>query len=472
MIDLTTLTISQAHKDLVSKKYSVRDLVDAYKAEITQRDTTVHAFLEVYKNIDAQIIHAQKLIDEGKATVLTGIPFAVKDNILVKGEIASSGSRILESYHGTYDATVITKLKQAGAVLIGRTNMDEFAMGGSTEKSAFGPTRNPLDESRVPGGTSGGSAAAVAANMVLAALGSDTGGSIRQPASFCGVVGIKGSYGSVSRYGLMAAVSSFDQIGPLTKNVEDAETVFNIIQGKDEMDATSVGTGEKKLTAKMKIGVPKKFIESGGIQKEVLDIFNASVEKFKKLGYEIVDITLPHIDFALPTYYILNFAEISSNMSRYDGVRYGKRAEGNNLNEEYTKTRGEFLGKEVRRRIMLGTYVLSAGYYDAYYGKANAMRAKIKEDYENAFNSVDFVLTPVAPTLPFKIGEKVSDPLALYLEDIFTVTANLAGMPALSMPGGWVDYEGNKLAVGIQLLGPRFGEQLLFEAGRKFETIG
>ncbi len=470
MINLKELTISKARISLDSKEFSARELVQAYLDVIKEKNPDINAYLEVFADALEQADVADTMVREGKTFPLTGIPFAIKDNILIDGKHASSASKILENYVASYDATVIKKLKEQGAVFLGRTNMDEFAMGGSTENSAYGPSKNPNDTSRVPGGTSGGSAAAVAGGMALVALGSDTGGSIRQPAGFCGVVGIKGSYGSVSRFGLMSAVSSFDQIGPIGKTVADAEIVFNILKGKDAQDTTS-NEGVNDAMPKMKIGVPQKFIRGGGVEKEVLDIFDLSIEKFKKLGYEIVDIELPNIDFGLPAYYILNFAEISSNMAKYDGIRYGIREDAKDVIDIYFKTRGHLLGKEVRRRIMLGAYVLSAGYYDAYYGKANAVRGKIREDYEKAFEIVDCILTPVAPTLPFKIGEKVSDPLSLYLEDVFTVGANLAELPALSLPGGWVEKEGKSLPVGIQLLGQKFAENMLFAIGKQFETM-
>ena len=470
MIDLKNLTISKARISLDSKEFSARELAQAYLDAIAEKNADIHAYLEVFADVLEQADRADAMMTEGKTFPLTGIPFAIKDNILIEGRHVSAASKILENYVASYDATVIKLLKDQGAVFLGRTNMDEFAMGGSTENSAYGVTKNPNDTSRVPGGTSGGSAAAVAGEMALVSLGSDTGGSIRQPASFCGVVGIKGTYGSVSRYGLMSAVSSFDQIGPIARTVADAEIVYNSIKGKDTNDATSVeGVFDTKI--KMKIGVPQKFVRGGGVEKEVLEVFDQSIEKFKSLGYEIMDIDLPNISLGLPAYYILNFAEISSNLARYDGIRYGVREESSDIIDTYFKTRGHLLGKEVRRRIMLGAYVLSAGYYDAYYGKANTLRDKIREDYKKAFEAVDCILTPVAPTLPFKIGEKVSDPLSLYLEDVFTVGANLSGFPALSMPGGWTKKDDKDLPVGIHLLGSAFAENTLFDIGKQFETL-
>jgi aspartyl-tRNA(Asn)/glutamyl-tRNA(Gln) amidotransferase subunit A len=350
--------------------------------------------------------------------------------------------------------------------------MDDGAMGGSTENSAYGPTKNPHDLSRVPGGSSGGSAAVVAGDMALVALGSDTGGSIRQPASYCGVIGLKPTYGSVSRSGLMAMASSLDVIGPITKNIEDAEKVYNIIKGKDPMDSTSrdqtVGEvgGEEKRTVK-KIGVPRSFLRQG-IDADVEKVFNDSLEKLQKEGLEIVDIDLPLLPYSLAVYYIIMPAEVSSNLARIDGVRFGQREEGKDLFDVYSKTKGKLFGKEVRRRIMLGTYVLSSGYYDSYYGKALALRDKIKMDFINSFKSVDAIAMPTAPTPAFKIGKNSNDPLQMYLEDIFTVGANLSGMPAISIPAGHKTEEGKKLPIGIQFIAPEFGENILFELGKKF----
>lgn len=346
--------------------------------------------------------------------------------------------------------------------------MDDGAMGGSTENSAYGPTKNPHDTSRVPGGSSGGSAAVIAADMALVALGSNTGGSIRQPASYCGIVGLKPTYGSVSRHGLIAMASSLDVIGPMTRTIADAEIVYDIIKGKDVMDSTSRnGVSDKKLK---RIGVPRSFMQKG-VDEAVLNAFHQSLEKLRGEGYEIVDIELPLLPYALSVYYILMPAEVSSNLARIDGVRYSSREAGNTLSEVYKNTRGTLFGKEVRRRIMLGTYVLSSGYYESYYGKALALRAKIKQDFEKVFADVDLIATPVAPTPAFKIGKNSSDPLQMYLEDIFTVGANLAGIPAIAVPCGSTIVEEKMLPIGIQFMAPEFGEQLLFEAGRKFETI-
>jgi len=485
-IDLLTLTISKAHESLVKGEFTTVDLAKAYLDEIKKKNKELHACLEVYDDVLDQAKMADKAIaalkkEKKEIPMLMGIPFAIKDNILVKGETASSASKILENYKATYDATVIKKLQQEnGAVLIGRTNMDEFAMGGSTENSAYGVTKNPHDTSRVPGGTSGGSAAAVASGMALVALGSDTGGSIRQPSSFCGVVGLKPTYGAVSRYGLMAAVSSFDQIGPIAKTVGEAEIIFNAINGKDVNDSTTFNreTYKPKRIGKKKpiIGIPRSFLGLGGIAESVKKVFEETEKKFKSMGYEIKNIELPANAYALPVYYIINFAEISSNMARFDGVKYGLHADGNNSIDDYFASRAAGFGSEVRRRILLGTYVLSSGYYDAYYYRANAARRLITNDFIKAFESVDIVLTPTAPSPAFKIGEKTADPVAMYLEDIFTVTANLTGLPALSVPAGFAEIDGlpagqagKKLPIGMQLTARHGDEATLFSAGKDIE---
>ena len=471
MIDLKNLTIEKARKSLLAGEYTAVDLVNAYLENIKNKDEEIHAYLEVFADAIDEARKFDTLSKEEKEKLkLGGIPIALKDNILLKGKHCSSASKILEEYVASYDAGVVKKLKEAGAIFMGRTNMDEGAMGGSTENSAFGSTKNPIDTTRVPGGSSGGSAAVVAGDLALVALGSDTGGSIRQPASYCGIVGLKPTYGSVSRSGLIAMASSLDVIGPMTKTVEDAEILFDIIKGKDILDSTSrEGKYESKREKKV-IGVPRSFIGKG-VDSKVLEIFENSLNRFKELGYEIKDIELPMLPYALSTYYVIMPAEVSSNLARIDGVRYSTRIEGENLFESYSKTRGGLFGKEVRRRIMLGTYVLSSGYYDAYYGKAQSVRAKIQDDFNNAFKDVDFIATPTAPTPAFKLGKNTSDPLQMYLEDIFTVGANLAGVPAISIPAGVKNDEGKDLPVGIQLMAPLFGEELLFQAGKKFETI-
>jgi aspartyl-tRNA(Asn)/glutamyl-tRNA(Gln) amidotransferase subunit A len=375
---------------------------------------------------------------------------------------------MLQNYTASYDSTVIKKLKSVGAVFLGRTNMDEFALGGSTENSAFGLTRNPHDESRVAGGTSGGSAAAVAAGLALGALGSDTGGSVRNPASFCGVVGLKPTYGAVSRSGLIAAVSSFDQIGPLTRTVADAELLFNAIRGEDVLDSTSIDWhAPSHATISKKIGVPRHLLKKG-VDADVLAAFEAALGKLKKQGYEIIDIELPTLSLALAAYYITNFAEVSTNLARFDGVRYGHSAKGASLLEDYAKSRGEGFGPETRRRIMLGTYVLSAGYYDAYYGKATAAREQLRKEFIDTFTSVDFIATPTMPTPAFVAGEK-SDPLSMYLADIFTVPANLTGNPAISLPYGTVERGDVQLPVGVQFTAAHGNESALFRIGKDLE---
>lgn len=469
-IDLKTLTIKKAHEHLSKGDFSATELSEAYLKNIEIHNKEINAYLEVFDDVKEQAKQSQKLIETKNGGILAGIPIAVKDNILIQGRTASSASRILEKYRATYDATAIKKLKSAGAIFLGRTNMDEFAMGGSTENSAFGSTKNPHDISRVPGGSSGGSAASLAMDGALAALGSDTGGSIRQPAAFCGLVGLKPTYGAVSRYGLMAMASSLDQIGPFGKTVEDAEILFNAIKGHDPMDSTSLPDEMAKrdsgLSKKLTIGVPKDIVDSPGIDADVLKNFNDGIEKLKENGYSIKEISLPNARYALAVYYIIMPAEASTNLARFDGVRYGLSHKGATPFEDYAKTRGEGFGREVRRRILLGTYVLSSGYYDAYYNKAWSLRNLISKDFENAFKDVDVIATPTTPTPAFKLGEKNNDPLQMYLEDIFTVPANLIGIPALSVPSGFTDRDGKKLPLGMQLMAPHFDEARLFKAGK------
>ena len=472
-IDLKNLTIKKAHDSFVKGEYSAVDLASAYLEQIKKEDKNIHAYLEVFSDVMEQAKKADDMIKNGKAGLLTGIPIAIKDNILIKGRKASSASKILENYTATYDATVIEKLKDEGVIFIGRTNMDEFAMGGSTENSAYGPTKNPYDLERVSGGSSGGSAATVAGNMALVGLGSDTGGSIRQPASFCGIVGLKPTYGVVSRYGVMAMGSSLDQIGPFGKTVEDAEILFNAIKGHDKMDSTSLKDFEHKIakvppSQKLKIGVPRDFLKIGGIDKDVIQNFEDSLNKLKNLGHEIVDIELPNLKYSLAVYYVIVPAEVSSNMARYDGMRYGKRVSGSTGIEDYFLSRQEGLGREVKRRIILGTYVLSSGYYDAYYNKANIVREIIKEDYKKAFKKVDIIVTPTTPGVAFKIGEKIDDPLQMYLEDIFTVPINLAGVPAISIPSGAKNIDGKFLPIGIQFIADYGREDKLFIISKNF----
>ncbi len=469
--DLTHLSIRKTHEHLLAKDFSVSELTHAFIDDALQKNKDLNAYLEIYPDIREQVETAQKKIENGNADILTGIPLAIKDNILIKGKKASAASKILKNYTATYTATAAQKLLDELVVFIGRTNMDEFAMGGSTENSAFGVTKNPHDLTRVPGGSSGGSAAAVGGGMALAALGSDTGGSIRQPASFCGCVGLKPTYGVVSRYGLMAMGSSLDVIGPITKTVEDAEIIFNVIKGHDPLDSTSLSPdmySAKKKREKIVIGVPKEVLETPGMDADVKVNFEQSIKKLSSLGYDVKEISLPNIKYSLASYYILMPAEVSSNLARFDGVKYGLLKEGKDLLEDYFLTRGEGFGKEVRRRIMLGTYVLSSGYYDAYYNKASAIRRLISRDFEKVFDVVDAIITPTAPTPAFKIGEKANDPLSMYLADIFTVTANIVGVPAISIPSGEVLREEKHLPLGLQLMAPHGEESVLFSVGKKF----
>jgi aspartyl-tRNA(Asn)/glutamyl-tRNA(Gln) amidotransferase subunit A len=470
MIDLKTLTIEKAHESLSKKEFTCKELAEAYLKAISEKNGDLNAYLEVYDDVLAQAEKAQKKFTDGSATVLTGIPFAVKDNILIEGHICSAGSKILGNYKATYDATVIKDLKKAGVVFLGRTNMDEFAMGSSTQTSAYGMTHNPLDVSRVPGGSSGGSAAALAGNIALAAIGTETCGSVREPSAFCGLVGLKPTYGALSREGIIAMGNSLDQVSPFGKSVNDVEIIFNMLSRYDKEDSTSVPDTLRHTSSKKnskKIGVPWHLFKEG-VDKEVGENFEQSLEKFKKAGYEIVDIELPHAKYSLAAYYIIMPAEVSTNLSRFDGIRYGYSAGGKDLMEVYKKSRGEGFGKEARRRILLGTYVLSHGYYDAYYNKAVKVREKIKEEVMQAFENVDFILTPTVPMTAFKLGEKMDDPVAMYLCDIFSAPANLSGVPSLALPSGPAK---DGLQFSIQFMAPHFREDALFEVGKKFETI-
>lgn len=467
-MELSKLTIASARKALDAKEFSARELTDAYLSEISARDKEIHAYLEVWeKEARAEADAADALISKGEAKSLTGIPLAIKDNILIEGRHASSASKILENYIASYDATVTKKLKAQNAVFLGRTNMDEFAMGSSTENSAYGPTKNPLDTSRVPGGSSGGSAAAVVGNMALAALGSDTGGSIRQPASHCGIVGLKTTYGSVSRFGLMPMGSSLDQIGPLTKTTEDAKILFDVIRGNDKNDSTSLPDYSVPKGGK-KIGVPRAFLKEG-IDKDVLDVYEKTLSKLSSQGYEVLDVDMPNLPYSLAVYYIICPAEVSTNLARYDGIRYGLSVPADSIQEVYKKTRATGFGAETRRRILIGTFVLSSGYADAYYRKARQVRELIRGDFVKVFQKFDAIALPTSPNPAFKIGEKANDPLAMYLEDIFSVTANLAGVPAISVPAGTVVREGKNLPVGFQLIGAVRGEETLFAIGGDIE---
>lgn len=473
-MNLAELTITQVHQGLINKEFTSLELTKAFLEKIEKTNKKIFAFLTV--TADSAFAQAKKIDDlilqKREINKLAGVPMAIKDNMLVEGVRCTAASKILENYIAPYDATVVKKLKAQGAVILGKTNLDEFAMGSSTENSAFGPTHNPCDITRVPGGSSGGSAAAVAANMAVYALGSDTGSSVRLPASFCGVVGLKTTYGAVSRYGLIAMASSLDQIGPITKNVEDAKLVFEVISGRDPMDSTSVEYKFQALSSKLqikniKIGIPKEYFIKG-IDKEVEKAVKDAIGKFEKAGAKIEEISLPHCtDQALAAYYIITPCEISANMARYDGIKYGfSKAKGQNLLGVYLQSRQEGLGNEVRRRIMLGTYALSSGYYEAYYLRAQKVRTKIIEDFDKAFQKVDVIMTPVSPTPAFKLGEK-KDPLTMYLSDIFMTAVNLAGLPGISIPCG----KAEGLPVGLQIISKPFKEDKILQLGEFFEKL-
>jgi aspartyl-tRNA(Asn)/glutamyl-tRNA(Gln) amidotransferase subunit A len=507
-MELNELTIKQAHEGLRKKDFSSVDLTAAVLKRIKKSEADVGAYLEIMEKLSLeQAKSADKLIGRGQAHseehFLCGIPVAVKDNIMVEGVKCTAGSKVLENYIAPYDATVIKKLKAAGAVIVGKTNLDEFAMGSSTENSAFGPTRNPFDLERVPGGSSGGSAAAVAGDETIYALGSDTAGSIRQPASFCGVVGLKPTYGRVSRYGLIAMASSLDQVGPLTKTVGDAAIVLSAIEGRDEFDSTSAGKDIhyaalderlKQLLAKIeeardsnrplagiKIGIPNEYFAEG-VEPLVEEKVRGAILAMENLGASIDGISLPHTNYALACYYIIASSEISANLARYDGIKYGASATSNfsvkggsalgrqlptsNLLDVYLKTRGEYLGREARRRIILGTYVLSAGYYDAYYLKAQKIRSLIKGDFDKAFEKFDVLVAPTSPTVAFRLGEKAADPVKMYLSDIYTVPASLAGIPAASVPCGLADG----LPVGLQIIGRHFNDETVLRVAGIYEA--
>lgn len=468
------LTAFEIKEKIASKELTSVEVVTAIFNRIEETDGEIGSFVSLRKE---KALEEAKIVDEKikngeKVGALAGVPVAIKDNMVSIGEPSQSASKILEGYEGIYDATVVTKLKAADAIIIGKTNMDEFAMGSTTTTSIYEKrTKNPRDLDKVPGGSSGGAAASMAADQCYISLGSDTGGSIRQPASFCGVVGLKPTYGRVSRYGLMAFASSLDQIGPFTKNVKDAALALNVIAGIDDYDSTAeeieVPNYLDSLTGDikgMKIGVPKEYFIDG-LNEGVKKVVNESLEVFKSLGAEIVEISLPHTKYAAPTYYVLAPAEASSNLARFDGVRYGHRTENPaNIEELYVKSRSEGFGDEVKRRIMVGTYVLSAGFFDAYFKKAQKVRTLIKNDFDKAFEQVDVIFTPVTPGPAFSIDAKKT-PVELYLEDIFTIPANLAGIPGISIPAGTTDG----LPVGIQLLGRAFGEREILKAGDAFE---
>lgn len=454
---------------------SAEETARSYLEIIRDKNPDLNAYLEVYDDVLNQAEEADtKIADGSLKSPLAGIPIAVKDNILIRGRRTTAGSKILNNYFASYDAAVIEKLKAHGAIFLGKTNMDEFAMGSSTENSAFGPAKNPRDTSRVPGGSSGGSAVAVAAGLCHAALGSDTGGSIRQPASFCGVVGMKPTYGRVSRSGLIAMASSLDQIGPMARRVEDARILYDAISGRDAFDSTTAEFKQQEAInnkQKLTVGVPSEYFGKG-LDGDVEKTIRAAIDKCGDLGFMVKEISLPHAEFALAAYYIIMPAEVSANLARFDGIRYGHRtAQAKNLLEVYEKSRDEGFGPEPKRRIILGAYTLSHGYYDAYYLKAQKVRRLIKDDFAKAFEEVDFILGPTAPTPAFKFGEKTEDPLQMYLADIYTVAINLAGVPALSLPAGSVERDGVKLPVGLQIIGKWFGEDVLFDFAEEVERV-
>ena len=479
-------TIRDIQEGLRKKEFSVEEIFSHYQKKIKKDNKKLNSYLSVF---DKRNTNLQMQMHPNATNILSGVPCAVKDNILIDGTVCTAGSKILKNYISAYDATVIKKLRSAGAQFLGKTNMDEFAVGACTEVSAFGPVKNPLDTSRIPGGSSGGAAAAVAADLAVFALGSDTGGSVRQPAAMCGIVGLKPTYGRVSRHGLIAMASSFDQIGPLTKTVEDAALVLNTICGYDHFDSTtskkSVPNFAENLSKDikgLKVGIPKEFFtapsatldeESSerrgeGLSAEVSEKVRAAISKMENIGCKIEEITLPNFEYALAAYYILVPSEASSNLARFDGIRYGyssKNAE--TLLDTYLESRSDGFGPEPKRRIMIGAYALSAGYYDAYYTKAQKVRALIKKDFDEAFKKVDLIAGPTTPTTAFKIGEKSDDPLALYLEDIYTVPVNLAGLPGISIPCGFGKDSG--LPIGFQMMGKPFDEETLLRVAHQLE---
>ena len=470
-MDLTALSIAELQSKFRAREASPADALAALEARIAAVDPKIHGYLS------RDFARAKELAETADVALpLGGVPIAIKDVINAQGEPCTCGSKILQPYRANYDATVIARLREAGAIPFGRLNMDEFAMGSSTENSAFGPTLNPWDTSRIPGGSSGGSAAVVAADVAFAALGSDTGGSIRQPAALCGIVGLKPTYGRVSRFGLVAFASSLDQIGPFTKTVRDAGLLLNAISGKDPMDSTSLDEPVPDYTARLgqdlrglRLGMPREyFIE--GIDPQVDAAVRAAIRHYEGLGAEIVEVSLPNTEHAVGVYYIIATAEASANLARFDGVRYGHRtAEAGNLIEQYGRTRAEGFGPEVKRRIILGTYVLSSGYYDAYYLRAQKVRTLIRRDFTTAFEKVDAIICPTSPEVAFKIGERSDDPLKMYLADIFTIATNLAGICGISIPCGFAQIDGKPLPVGLQLLGKPFAEAHLLQIAHAYE---
>jgi aspartyl-tRNA(Asn)/glutamyl-tRNA(Gln) amidotransferase subunit A len=470
-MDLNSLTIEAVRAAIAEKRTTAAALVEQFYAKIKGDDAEIHAYLTLCEDRALkQAKYIDDLVSKGAPLPpLAGVPIGIKDVMVTKGIRTTAGSKILENFIPPYDCTAVARLEAAGAIVLGKMNCDEFAMGSSNENSAYGPVRNPRDKTRVPGGSSGGSAAAVAAGTAVATLGSDTGGSIRQPASFCGVVGLMPTYGRVSRYGLIAFASSLDHIGPLTKTVKDAAILLKVIAGHDPLDSTSADVPVPDYVADLarpvsglKIGVPKEYFGEG-LDAEVRTAVEAGISKLRSAGCEIIPISLPHTAYAIPTYYVIATAEASANLARYDGVRYGYRAKGARpLSEMYRKSRDEAFGAEVKRRIMLGTYALSSGYYDAYYLKAQRVRALLTRDFEEAFQKVDAIVTPTAPTPAFKLGEKSDDPLSMYLADIYTVTADLAGIPGISVPCGKTQ---SGLPIGLQVLGKHFDEGTILRVG-------
>ncbi len=474
--ELNRLTIAEASAKLHKREISALELTRSCLERITALEPRLNAFITVSeKEASEQAVEADRRIAAGNAPALCGIPLGIKDIYNTRGVRTTCASRILENFISPYDATAIAKLREDGAVFVGKANMDEFAMGSSTENSAFGPTKNPYDLERVSGGSSGGSAAAVAAHQCLGALGTDTGGSIREPASFCGVVGIKPTYSRVSRFGVIAYASSLDQVGPFTKTVRDAAIMLRTLAGVDRLDSTCsarpVPDYEKALSGDVKglrIGVPKEYFIDG-MAPEVESAVRAALKQYQSLGASVHEISLPHASYAIAAYYLIATAEASANLARYDGIRYGLRVDAEDHNALYDMTRAQGFGTEVKRRIMLGTFALSAGYYDAYYLKAQKVRTLIRRDFERAFESCDVTVTPVAPTTAFRIGEKMDDPLTMYLSDIFTISVNLAGLPGMSIPCG---YDGNGLPIGMQLIGSPFSEETISRAGDAYERSG
>ena len=459
---ITELPLSNIAEGVTKGTFSAVEVLQEFLKNIEKRESKLNAFITVAAE---EALASAKKVKKGQKGKLLGVPLALKDNLSTQGIRTTAGSKIIEDYIPPYNATVVEKVLGEGAVVLGKTNMDEFAMGASTENSAYGPTRNPVDEERVPGGSSGGSAASVASRMAPAALGSDTGGSIRQPAAFCGIVGLNPTYGAVSRYGVIALTSSLDQVGPLAKTVEDARYLFNVIAGKDAKDATTVvGKFTKEVAIKnLRIGIPSEYFKEGldqGVKERILKVR----DYLENLGAKVSEVSLPHTQYGLSVYYIITPSEASSNLARFDGIRYGVQEAGGNILELVSRSRGKGFGAEPKRRIILGTFALSSGYADQYYLQATRMRTLISQDFEKVFQDVDLLLTPTTPTTAFKIGE-VKDPLSMYLADVFTIPAKLAGLPALSVPAGNV----HNLPVGAQLIGPKFSEEMLFGVGEEIE---